>query len=111
MPQTTPGLFSARLGEADSMFDSPPPAEKAEPWTRRDTSSIGHAIPRRRGGPFGDLRRGDQPQHRGAESKIDLAVGQNQWYHFGVGAPPILVYFSGSWDVYWGYGLLTHGHF
>ena len=37
-----------------------------------------------------------------------LAVGQNQWYHFGVGAPPILVYFSGDWDVQWGYGLLTH---
>ena len=40
----------------------------------------------------------------------DVAVGQHQWYHFGVGAPPILVYFSGDWDVHWGYGLLTHGH-
>ena len=39
-----------------------------------------------------------------------LAVGQNQWYHFGKGAPPILVYFSGDWDVHWGYGLFTHGH-
>ena len=39
-----------------------------------------------------------------------VAVGQNQWYHFGVGAPPILVYFSGDWDVHWGYGVLTHGH-
>ena len=39
-----------------------------------------------------------------------MAVGQNQWHHFGVGAPPILVYFSGDWDVHWGYGLLTHGH-
>ena len=39
-----------------------------------------------------------------------MAVGQNQWYHFGVGAPPILVYFSGDWDVHWGYGILTHGH-
>ena len=29
-----------------------------------------------------------------------MAVGQNQWYHFGVGAPPILVYFSGDWDVH-----------
>ena len=37
------------------------------------------------------------------------AVGQNQWYHFWVGAPPILVYFSGDWDVHWGYGVLTHG--
>ena len=37
------------------------------------------------------------------------AVGQNQWYHFGVGAPPMLVYFRGDWDVHWGYGLLTHG--
>ena len=39
-----------------------------------------------------------------------MAVDQNQWYHFGVGAPPILVYFSGDWDVHWGYGLLTHGN-
>ena len=36
---------------------------------------------------------------------MDLAVGRNQWYHFGVGAPPILVYFSGGWDVDWGYDL------
>ena len=35
---------------------------------------------------------------------------QNQWYHFGVGAPLMLVYFSGDWDVHWGYGFLTHGH-
>ena len=37
-------------------------------------------------------------------------MGQNQWCHVGVGAPPILVYFSGDWDVHWGYGILTHGH-
>ena len=34
-----------------------------------------------------------------------MAVGQNPWYHFEVGAPPILVNFSGDWDVYWGYDL------
>ena len=34
-----------------------------------------------------------------------MAVGQNQWYHFGVDPPPILVYFSGDCDVYWGYDL------
>ena len=39
-----------------------------------------------------------------------MAEGQNQWYHFGIGTPPILVIFSGDWDVHWGYGLLTHGH-
>ena len=32
-----------------------------------------------------------------------MALGQNQWYHFGVGAPPILVYFSGDWDDPWPY--------
>ena len=32
-----------------------------------------------------------------------MAVGQNQWYHFGVCASPILVY-SGDWDVHWGTG-------
>ena len=37
-----------------------------------------------------------------------VAVGQNQWCHFGVGAPPILVYFSGDWDVHQGTGVLTH---
>ena len=31
-------------------------------------------------------------------SHVHVAVGQNQWYHVGVGAPPILVYFSGDWD-------------
>ena len=40
----------------------------------------------------------------------DVAVGRNQWYHFGAGAPPILVYFSWDWDVHWGYRVLTHGH-
>ena len=30
----------------------------------------------------------------------EVAVGQDQWYHFGVGAPPVLVYFSGDWDVH-----------
>ena len=39
-----------------------------------------------------------------------MAVGQHQWYHFWVGAPPILVYFSRDGDVHWGYGVLTHGH-
>ena len=31
-------------------------------------------------------------------------------YHFGVGAPPIFVYFCVDWDVHWGYRILTHGH-
>ena len=34
-----------------------------------------------------------------------MAMVQSQWYHFGIGAPPILVYFSGDWDVHWGYGV------
>ena len=29
---------------------------------------------------------------------------------YRVGAPLILVYFSGDWDVHWGYRILTHGH-
>ena len=39
-----------------------------------------------------------------------LAVGPNQWYHFGVGAPPILVYFSRDCVVHREYEILTHGH-
>ena len=43
------------------------------------------------------------PNHlpKGFEDVTHLAVGQNRWYHFGVGAPPILVY-SGDWNVHWG---------
>ena len=40
--------------------------------------------------------------------RIQMAMGQNQWYHIGIGAPPILVYFGGDVDVHWGYGVLTH---
>ena len=42
------------------------------------------------------------------EDRSHMAVGRNQWYHFGVGAPPIFVYLSGDWDVHG--GILTHGH-
>ena len=33
----------------------------------------------------------------------------NRCGHFGVGTPPILVYFSGDWDVHWGFEILTRG--
>ena len=46
----------------------------------------------------------------GCPTHFDMAMVQNQWYHFGIDAPPNLVYFSGDWDVHWGYGVLTHGH-
>ena len=40
-----------------------------------------------------------------------MAVGQNQWFHFGIGAPPILepILVGIESDVHWGYGILTHG--
>ena len=44
---------------------------------------------------------------------LHMAMIQLQWYQFGIGAPLILIYFSGDWDVHWGYciyGLLTHGY-
>ena len=39
-----------------------------------------------------------------------LLLSKPMGSHFGVGAPPILVYLSGDWDVHWLYGILTHGH-
>ena len=36
-----------------------------------------------------------------SKAQIHMAMVQNQWYHLGIGAPPI---------VHWGYGVLTHGH-
>ena len=47
--------------------------------------------------------------HFGCGKVESVGCGSNQRYHFGVSAPPILVYFSGNWDVHWGYGILTHG--
>ena len=43
---------------------------------------------------------------------LDLAVGQHE-YHFGVGefTTHFRTYFSGDWDVHWGYGLLIHSQF
>ena len=40
--------------------------------------------------------------------RMKMAMGQHQYQWYG--APPILVYFSGDWDVHWGYGVLTHSH-
>ena len=54
--------------------------------------------------------RKDSLGHMNIHHGADVAVGQNQWYHFGVGAPPILVYFVRDWDVHWGHGILTHDH-
>ena len=46
---------------------------------------------------------------RGLFSLAQMGLGQNQWYHFGVSAPPVLVHFSGDRNVHWGYGILTPG--
>ena len=53
-------------------------------------------------GPRRPARRNSRERPKNVDLSEHMAVGQNQWYHFG-GAPPILVYFSGDWDVHWGY--------
>ena len=45
-----------------------------------------------------------------ASSANPFGCGSKPMVQFGVGAPPILVYFSGYWNVHWGHGILTHGH-
>ena len=55
--------------------------------------------------------RSNLAQH-GVKSFSDQSCGcQNQWYQFGVGESTthFRTYFSGDWDVHWGYGILTHG--
>ena len=39
-----------------------------------------------------------------------MAVDQNPWHSFGIGVPPSLVYFSGDWDVHWGYFVGESNH-
>ena len=66
------------------------------------------------------FKTGDQPQTesraqektlawvrflRSGLPKLPYGHGSNQWYHFGIGAPPILDYLCGGWDVHWGYDL------
>ena len=43
----------------------------------------------------------DTPNDLQSPRTIWLWVKTNGTY-FGVGAPPVLVYFSGDWDVHWG---------
>ena len=57
----------------------------------------------------------EQPPHHGAGQEggrvgfMSCGCGSKPMgSHFGVGAPPILVYFGGDWDVHW--GTLTRGH-
>ena len=67
------------------------------------------------------IRRNRRPRKNDASSHLapaafercdptgrDVAVGQNQWCHFGVGE--FTTHFSGDWDVQGGCGVLTHGH-
>ena len=79
----------------------PPVGEERAARTGRSESKTSHQGPKRPAG-FGKEAWGNQSEH--------VAVVQTQWYHCGVGAPPMVVFFSGDWDVHWGYGLLTHGH-
>ena len=47
-----------------------------------------------------------------AQNQLHLTTwSKNQWYHFWIAAPPILVFFSGDWDVHWGCGVSTYGYF
>ena len=75
---------------------------------RRSVSSFGEEKER--------LAKGGTSFLAGWKGKLDHTHGQllgdsaawlweNQWYHSGVGAPPILVYFDGDWDVHSGYGI------
>ena len=73
----------------------------------------GHAQERGRRGPMASMAlvvRFSQCHHF---VPGHLAVRQNQWCHVGVGefTTHFRLYFSGDWDVHWGYGILAHGHF
>ena len=81
------------------------------PLTRRPTSVEFRFAEREETelpGPKAGAKAGERRKHSSRGVAFFEGARQNQWYHFGVGAPPILLYFSGDWDV--GYGILTHGH-
>ena len=53
--------------------------------------------------------RGTAPRGWRKSRSLELKV-LGHGLEIGLGAPPMLDYFSGDWDVHWGYGLLTHGY-
>ena len=46
----------------------------------------------------------------GGSQQKSHGCGSKPMVQLGVGAPPILAYFSGDRDVHWGHGILTHRH-
>ena len=83
-------------------------------WFLRMEALLAFFLGRSLGGGnlFGKASRAGEKMHEkqgNNKHMMHMAAGQNQWYHSGVGAPPILVYFSRDW-VHWGYGVLAHGH-
>ena len=93
-----PTLCSQILSRRSSLSNrnQGPGKAPADPTARRPNSGAGRS-------PHG------QPVKWGAQVSL-TCFGSKPMVHFEVGAPPILVCFSGDWDVHWGYGILTHGH-
>ena len=69
---------------------------------------------RRSGAPLRDLVAGTQPVVRESNASFRVVVPmvvKAKDPIFGWVNSHFRTYFSGDWDVHWGYGILTHGHF
>ena len=73
---------------------------------RRSSRGSGTALARRLAGGWRERHVDGSVSHKA------VGVGQYQWDPILVGrrTTPFRTYFSGDWDVHWGYGILTHGH-
>ena len=95
--------------KATCAWDVRQPPSKGKTMTQEAQSLCPFDVGVMQGAAGGESRaadgRGLAPERAKGAPHCHVAVGQKQWYHFGVGAPPILVYFSGDWDVHWGYGI------
>ena len=81
---------------------SPLPAGPVSPSSAREAGRV--SVKGKWGQCLAEREVSETPGAMLSEKAWHAAVGQDQWYHFGVGAPPILLYFSGDWDVHTGTG-------
>ena len=98
------GRASFLLADADLCSIRAPPNKRG----------LALGFPFRNGRPKKSILNSNQPISEAQKVPLGnhMAVGQNQRYHFGVGAPPILAYFSGWIGMFTGgtIWVLIHGH-
>ena len=82
------------MERSSETYNTPPQKKEDRPSLKHRAGFDTHFEPKLREGSW--VRQDPFSCDLGVADGPDGAVDQNQLYHFGVGAPPTLVYFRGS---------------